>query len=102
VLGNARRSRDVIDFPEQGVLFWDVVEPVEIIQTHVSLVLLAGDCAYNLKRAIQFPPPDLSTVEQRWAACEAELALNPRMAPKLYLDVRALTRAMYGGGRLWG
>ena len=49
-----------------------------------------------------FPPRDLSTVEQRWAACEAELALNPRMAPKLYLDVRALTRAMYGGGRLWG
>ena len=32
------------------------VEPVEIIQTHVSLVLLAGDCAYKLKRAIQFPP----------------------------------------------
>ena len=53
------------------------VEPVEIIQTHVSLVLLAGDCAYKLKRAIKFPPPDLSTVEQRWAACEAELALNP-------------------------
>ena len=56
MLGNARRSRDVIDFPEQGVLFWDVVEPVEIIQTHVSLVLLAGDCAYKLKRAIKFPP----------------------------------------------
>src|SRR6516225_12483850 len=68
-------QRDVIDFPEQGVLFWDAVEPVEIIQTHVSLVLLAGDCAYKLKRAIKFPPPDLSTVEQRWAACEAELAL---------------------------
>jgi aminoglycoside phosphotransferase family enzyme len=30
------------------------VEPVEIIQTHVSLVFLAGDCAYKLKRKMKF------------------------------------------------
>jgi aminoglycoside phosphotransferase family enzyme len=42
----------------------------------VSAVLLAGDCAYSLKRAIKFPYLDFSTVEQRRMACEAELALN--------------------------
>jgi uncharacterized protein len=73
------------------------VEPAEIIQTHVSLVFLAGDCAHKLKRAMKFPYLDFSTVEQRRVACEAELALNRRTAPKLYLEVRALTRAADGG-----
>jgi aminoglycoside phosphotransferase family enzyme len=50
-------QRDVIDFPEQGVLFWDAVKPVEIIQTHVSLVLLAGDCTYKLKTRDQISLP---------------------------------------------
>ena len=49
------------------------VEPVEIIQTHVSLVFLPGDCACKLKR---YPCLDFSTVEQGQVACEAELALN--------------------------
>jgi hypothetical protein len=52
------------------------VEPVEIIQTHVSLVFLAGDCACKLKRAMKFPYLDFSTVEQRRVVCEAERALN--------------------------
>ena len=52
------------------------VEPVEIIQTHVSLVFLPGDCARKLKRAMKYPCLDFSTVEQRRMACEAELALN--------------------------
>ena len=53
---------------------------------------LAGDRAYKLKRAVKFPYLDYSTAEQRRAACEAELALNRRTAPDLYLEVRALTR----------
>jgi aminoglycoside phosphotransferase family enzyme len=73
------------------------VEPVEIIQTHVSLVFLAGACAFKLKRAMKFPYLDFSTVGQRRVACEAELALNRRTATKLYLEDRALTRAADGG-----
>ena len=82
-------------------IYGTAVEPAEIIQTHVSLVFLVGDCAHKLKRAMKFPYLDFSTVEQRRVACEAELALNRRTAPKLYLEVRALTRAADGGGRLW-
>jgi uncharacterized protein len=57
-----------------------------IIQTHVSAVFLAGDCAYRLNRAMKFPYLNFSTVEQRQVACEAEPALNRRTAPKLYLS----------------
>jgi aminoglycoside phosphotransferase family enzyme len=60
------------------------------------LVFLAGDRAYKLKRAVKFPYLDFSTAEQRMTACKAELALNRRTAPELYLEVRALVRTTTG------
>lgn len=48
-------QRDVIDFLSKASSYGTAVEPVEIIQTHVSRVFLAGDCAYKLKRARNFP-----------------------------------------------
>ncbi len=66
LLGNARRSaRCHRFFLSKASSYGTAVEPVEIIQTHVSLVFLAGDCAYKLKRAMKFPYLDFSTVEQR-------------------------------------
>ena len=56
----------------------------------MSLVFLAGDRAYKLKRAVKLPYLDFSTAEQRRAACAAELALNRRTAPSLYLNLRRL------------
>jgi len=56
----------------------------------VSLVFLAGDRAYKLKRATKFPYLDFSTAEERRVACEAELTLNGRTAPKLYLGAQVL------------
>ena len=55
-------------------------------------MFLAGDRAYKLKRAVKYPYLDFSTAERRRVACEAELTLNRRTAPKLYLEVRALAR----------
>ena len=92
-------QRDVIDFLSQPSSYGAAVERVDIIETHVSLVFLAGDRAYKLKRAVKFPYLDFSTAEQRRIACEAELALNRRTAPDLYLEVRALSRA--ANGRDW-
>jgi uncharacterized protein len=80
--------------------------PVESISTHISLVFLAGELARKLKRAVRFPYLDFSTPERRLAACEAELQLNRRTAPALYLGVRRITReddgrlALDGSGRL--
>jgi len=85
-------QRDVIDFLSRPSSYGAAVERVEIIETHVSLVFLAGDRGYKLKRAVKFPYLDFSSAEQRRIACEAELVLNRRTAPELYLEVRPLTR----------
>ncbi|HJU18736.1 MAG TPA: AAA family ATPase [Stellaceae bacterium] len=72
------------------------VNRVDVVETHVSLIFLAGERAYKLKRAVAYPYLDFSTPERRRAACEAELALNRRTAPELYLDVRAVGRDEQG------
>jgi len=85
-------QQDVIAFLSEPSSYGVAVDKVDVIETHVSLVFLAGDHAYKLKRAIEYPYLDFSTPEHRRRACEAELALNRRTAPTLYLEVRALGR----------
>jgi hypothetical protein len=67
------------------------------LDTHISLVFFAGARAYKLKRAVALPYLDFSAVEKRRQACEAELALNRRTAPQLYLETRAIVRGPNGG-----
>ena len=69
---------------------------VVTIETHISVVVLAGHEAFKLKRAVRLPYVDFSTAEQRLAACRDELALNRRTAPKLYRAVRRVTREADG------
>ena len=71
-------------------------EPVRTVATHASLVFLTVDRAFKLKRAVRFPFLDFSTPERRLNFCEAELALNRRTAPKMYLAVRRIIRAPNG------
>ncbi|MBK9954966.1 MAG: AAA family ATPase [Rhodocyclaceae bacterium] len=59
---------------------------VELVETHISWVLLAGDFAYKLKKPVTLPFVDFGTLERRRADCAAELRLNRRYAPGLYLD----------------
>ncbi|ENO87419.1 bifunctional aminoglycoside phosphotransferase/ATP-binding protein [Thauera linaloolentis] len=62
----------------------DSAQGVELIETHISWVLLAGGHAWKLKKPLDLGFLDFSTVERRRAACEAELRLNRRTAPELY------------------
>ena len=89
-------QRDAIEFLSTPSSYGAAVERVDVIETHASLVFLAGDRAYKLKRAVKYPYLDFSTVERRRVACEAELTLNRRTAPTLYLEVRALARLADG------
>jgi aminoglycoside phosphotransferase family enzyme/predicted kinase len=65
---------------------------VERIDTHASIVFLAGERAYKLKRAVLFDYLDFSTSDKRRVLCEAEVRLNRRTAPSLYRGVVAVTR----------
>jgi aminoglycoside phosphotransferase family enzyme/predicted kinase len=62
------------------------------IDTHASMVFLAGDRALKVKRAVRLPFLDYSTLEKRKRACEEELNVNAGNAPELYRRVVAITR----------
>ena len=60
---------------------------IELIETHISWVLLTGDFAYKLKKPVRFSFLDFSTLELREHFCREELRCNRRFAPELYIDV---------------
>jgi len=66
------------------------VTTVELVETHISWVLLAGEFAYKIKRPVRYDFVDLSDADRRRFFCEEELRLNRRFAPELYLDVCAI------------
>lgn len=65
-------------------------EKVTHIETHISHIFLAGDFAWKMKKAVHLDFVDFSSLEQRRAACEAELVVNARTARAMYLDVVAI------------
>jgi len=66
---------------------------VEVLETHISWVVLAGDFAYKIKKPVSLGFVDFSTPELRRHFCEEELRLNRRTAPELYLEVVPITEA---------
>lgn len=62
-------------------------EHVEVVQTHISAVFLAGDEVYKLKKPVKFSFLDYSTPELRHYYCQEEVRLNRRLAPTVYLGV---------------
>ncbi len=67
------------------------VEAVELVQTHISFVLLAGDFVYKFKKPVNFGFLDFSTLEKRKQCCEQELILNRRLCPDIYLGLVRVT-----------
>jgi aminoglycoside phosphotransferase family enzyme/predicted kinase len=67
-------------------------DAVEVVETHISWVLLAGEFAYKIKKPVRLAFLDFSTLEARRKFCEEELRLNRRTAPDLYLDVQPIVR----------
>ena len=65
-------------------------DDTQLIETHISLVLLAGEFAYKFKKPVNFGFVDFSTLERRRQFCTRELALNARYAPRLYLGVETV------------
>lgn len=78
------------------------VVSVERVETHASMVFLAGDRVYKLKKAVRYSYLDYSTLELRHAACDAELRINRRFSPDLYLKAAPIVRAGDGQLRLDG
>ena len=65
--------------------------PAEVIETHISWVLLLPQMAYKIKKPLRLPFLDYSTPQLRRHFCEEEVRLNRRFAPSLYLGVSRVT-----------
>ena len=78
--------------------FYSSEAPVQLIQTHVSYVLLTGKYAYKLKKPVNFGFLDYSTLEKRKHFCEEELRLNQRAAAELYLEVVPISKTETDAG----
>jgi uncharacterized protein len=90
------QQQAVVDFLSRGDSYGTAGEQVEQIVTHCSIIFLIGNRAYKLKRAIRFASLDYTTRQRREQACQAELVLNRRTAPELYLAVRSINRGEAG------
>lgn len=62
-------------------------ESLELLETHISWVILTGTYAYKIKKPVRLDFLDFSTLAKRKLFCEEELRLNQRLAPALYLGV---------------
>lgn len=63
---------------------------VELRETHLSWVFLAGELAYKVKKPLRMPFVDFSTLARRREMCREEVRLNRRLAPDIYLGVRSI------------
>jgi aminoglycoside phosphotransferase family enzyme len=78
---------------------------IELVQTHISFVILAGDFVYKFKKPVDFGFLDFSTLEKRRHCCGQELLLNRRLCPDIYLGLVEVTRegsgfALNGSGEV--
>lgn len=72
-------------------IFPDNSRGPELIETHISWVILCEKFAYKIKKPIHYSFLDFSTKEKRHYYCEKELALNKRLTDDIYLDVQNIT-----------
>ena len=92
----------VLDFLALPHVYDPPPTTVERIETHASMVFLAGAYAYKVKRAVKYPFLDFSSLEKRLRALRNELRVNARTAPQLYLDVVPVTAENNGSLHIGG
>jgi hypothetical protein len=81
---------------EVGIEAGGEIGEVTVIETHISLIFLAGARAFKLKRAVAFPYLDFTNLQAREKACAEEVRLNSRAAPDLYLGTLPVMRKSDG------
>jgi len=89
---NVEDQSAIIAFLSSPEAFAGGTETVGRATTHISEIFIGRERVYKLKRAVKFPYLDFSTKDLRLKYCEAEVRLNRRTAPNLYLGVKPITQ----------
>jgi aminoglycoside phosphotransferase family enzyme/predicted kinase len=97
-VGGPGAGESAIDLDElrRPACYPDAPERVEIVQTHISIVCLAGPRVYKLKKPVRLSFLDFSTRERRAHFCHEEVRLNRRLCPDVYRGVAELRRGREG------
>ena len=72
------------------------VDSLEVRQTHISVVFLAGEHVYKIKKPVNLGFVDFSTLARREHFCREEVRLNARLAAEVYLGVVPIVRTPLG------
>ena len=80
-------QRELLAALRDPAIYAHPVTSIEIVETHISWVILTGQFAYKIKKAVDLGFLDFSTLQQRRHYCEEELRLNVRWAPELYVGL---------------
>lgn len=89
---STRPSFIVEDQSETVAFLEGELKPERKIDTHGAVVFLCRKRAYKLKRAVKFPYMDFSTEGRRAEMCAAEIDVNRRSAPEIYLGIAPVLR----------
>ncbi len=65
---------------------------VELKQTHISYVFIAGETVFKVKKPVHFAFLDCSKLARRFHYCTEEVRLNARLSPRVYLGVFAILK----------
>jgi len=81
----------MIDDLQNPYAFPDKTGRISVIQTHISIVFVADDFVYKVKKPVNFGFLDFSSLEKRRFYCHQEIDLNRRLAKNIYIDVLPVT-----------
>ncbi len=84
-------SQALIAALQNPALYPHPVDGFQVIETHISWVLLTGPFAYKIKKPANFGFLDFTDLDKRQHFCGEELRLNQRLTDGLYLDVLPIT-----------
>jgi uncharacterized protein len=86
----------LIEALSKATAYPHAVETVEVRQTHISVVFLAGPYVYKVKKSVNLGFLDFTTLDLRRHFCDEEVRLNRRLAPNVYLGVVPVARTSAG------
>jgi aminoglycoside phosphotransferase family enzyme/predicted kinase len=76
--------------------------PVSLYETHISYVFVRDEDVFKVKKPVNLGFLDFTSIDQRRAACDAEVALNARLAPDVYRGVVPVREDSAGRCRIGG
>lgn len=84
--------KDILQALQNSGAYEHSVGAIQVIETHLSWIFLTGEYAYKLKKPLELPFVDFSTLERRGYYCREEVRLNRQYTDDLYMGVLPVIR----------